>query len=284
VVDGRGPTGSQPTGTRSKQPVPRQLFMLLYTVAQRRSTGSSRPRSGRCRTGNVLRVTVVFICVGVAAVAALGDWYAVTVRNKALEYACKPAVLAALAAAAALIPAGSTDLSARRWWFVAALVLCLAGDVFLMLPGDLFIPGLASFLAGHVLFIVGLLQAAAPPTDPAFGWSATGLAITAVTVLVIEGYPGFRVARAVVRGDHPALIGPVAVYVAAIVTMVVLAWNVGVPLAAAGATSFLVSDTLLAIDRFDRPLTRGPLIVHMTYHVAQILLVLSLVSPAALHR
>ena len=42
-----------------------------------------------------------------------------------------------------------------RAWFVAALVLCLAGDVFLMLPGDRFVPGLASFLVGQLLFTVG---------------------------------------------------------------------------------------------------------------------------------
>jgi uncharacterized membrane protein YhhN len=228
-------------------------------------------------------VTVVWICLGIAVVAAVGDWAAVAVGNKALEYACKPAVLAALVAAAALIPAGATTLSDRRWWFVAALVLCLAGDVFLMLPGDLFVPGLASFLVGHICFVVGFLQPASPPTDPPFTWSVTGLVVTVAVVVVIEGYPGFRVVRAILRADHPGLVGPVLVYIAAIVTMVVLAWNVGSPLAAAGATCFLASDTLLAVDRFDRPLPRGSLTVHVTYHVAQVLLVLSLLSPSARH-
>jgi uncharacterized membrane protein YhhN len=65
---------------------------------------------------------------------------------------------------------------------------------------------------------------------------------------------------------------------------VVLAWNVGAPLAAAGATCFLASDTLLAVDRFDRPIPRGTLAVHVTYHVAQVLLVLSLLGTAAWHR
>ena len=34
-------------------------------------------------------------------------------------------------------------------------MFCLAGDVFLMLPGDRFVPGLASFLVGQLLFAVG---------------------------------------------------------------------------------------------------------------------------------
>ena len=229
-------------------------------------------------------MTVVWICLAVAVVAAVGDWVAVSVGRKSLEYACKPAVLAALVAAAALIPAGSTALSDRRWWFVAALVLCLAGDVLLMLPADLFVPGLAAFLAGHVCFVVGFLHPASPPTTPPFTWSVTGLVVTVAVVLAVEGYPGFRVVRSVVTGDHPGLVGPVLVYIAAIVTMVVLAWNVGAPLAAAGATCFLASDTLLAVDRFYRPIPRGTLAVHVTYHVAQVLLVLSLLGTAAWHR
>lgn len=36
---------------------------------------------------------------------------------------------------------------------IGALLFSLAGDVFLMLPGNYFIPGLASFLVAHVFYI-----------------------------------------------------------------------------------------------------------------------------------
>jgi uncharacterized membrane protein YhhN len=49
-----------------------------------------------------------------------------------------------------------------------------------------------------------------------------------------------------------------------------------VPAAAVGAVLFLVSDTVLALNRFVRPVPRGQLVVHVTYHLAQGLLVLSL--------
>jgi uncharacterized membrane protein YhhN len=48
------------------------------------------------------------------------------------------------------------------------------------------------------------------------------------------------------------------------------------PLAGAGAGLFFVSDTVLAWNRFVRPLGRGPVAVIVTYHLAQALLVLSL--------
>lgn len=217
-------------------------------------------------------MTTVWILLAVAAVAAAADWVAVVIADHRLEYVAKPTVLVALVVAAAAIPADRIDLVDRRWWFVAALVCCLAGDVLLMLPRDLFIPGLAAFLVGHVLFIVGFLQ---PPTDTRFSFSPTGLIVTVVVVAGVEALPGTVLFRSLVH-HQPGLIAPVAVYVVAIVTMVVLAVNVADPIAAVGAGLFLVSDTLLALDRFVRPLRRGSLAVHVTYHLAQGLLVLSL--------
>ncbi len=79
----------------------------------------------------------------VAAVFAVGNWIAVARGTKPLEYVCKPATLAALVGVALTLDPVHSDV---RAWFVAALVLSLAGDVFLMLPGDRFIPGLISFL------------------------------------------------------------------------------------------------------------------------------------------
>jgi uncharacterized membrane protein YhhN len=214
--------------------------------------------------------------MAVAAVAAVADWVAVGTSRRRLEYGAKPAVLAALVAAAAAIPADQIDLVDRRWWFVAALVCCLAGDALLMLPRDRLIPGLAAFLVGHGLFIVGLLQAPAPPGNPPFSFSATGLAVAAAVVVAVVAWPGSILIRSLTRGGQPALMGPVCLYMAAIATMAVLAANVGIVAAAVGAGLFLLSDTLLGLDRFVRPIRQGTLAVHVTYHLAQCLLVLSL--------
>jgi alkenylglycerophosphocholine/alkenylglycerophosphoethanolamine hydrolase len=218
-------------------------------------------------------VTAVWILLAGAAVAAVTDWVAVATSKHRLEYLAKPAVLAALVAAAAVIPAGATDLADRRWWFVGALVCCLVGDVLLMLPRDLFVPGLAAFLAGHVLFIVGLLH---PPAGAPFSFSPAGLVVAAAAVVAAEVGPGVVLVRSLLRDGHGQLVGPVACYMAAIGTLVVLATNVGVLAAAVGAVLFLVSDTVLALNRFVRPVPRGQLVVHVTYHLAQGLLVLSL--------
>src|SRR3954464_15203114 len=79
------------------------------------------------------------------------DWVAVARRVKPLEYVCKPAAAAAfLATALALDPASS----ASRTWCCVALAFCIAGDVFLMLPRDAFLPGLAAFAVAQLCFAV----------------------------------------------------------------------------------------------------------------------------------
>src|ERR1700687_5680181 len=92
--------------------------------------------------------------LAIAAVFAVGDWIAVGRGAKRLEYVCKPATTAALAGVAATLHAADGD---RQGWFVAALVLCLIGDVFLMLPADRLVPGLVAFLFAHIAFSVGFL-------------------------------------------------------------------------------------------------------------------------------
>jgi len=223
-------------------------------------------------------VTAFWILIGVAAAVAVVDWWAVARDDRRVEYAAKPGVLVALTLAAVVLPAGHTDLVDRRWWFVAALVCSLAGDVLLMLPRDLFVPGLSAFLAGHLLYIVGLLQPPSPAGSPPFAFSTTGLAVAAVVVVAAAAAPAFWIFRSLVRDGHRDLVVPVAVYLVAIGTMAVLAANVGVPAAMAGAALFVVSDTVLALNRFVRPLPHGDVAVHVTYHLAQGLLVLSLLS------
>lgn len=215
--------------------------------------------------------------IAVAALAAVVDWVAVARDDDRLEYVAKPAVLALLTAATAVLPDAHTDLVDRKWWFVAALAFCLLGDVLLMLPRDLFVPGLIAFLVGHLLFIVGLLQPPSPPGTPPFAFSVTGLAVASIVAVAVGAVPATLIFRSLRKDGATWLIGPVAVYLVAILTMAIIAANVGVPAAAVGAALFVVSDTVLALNRFVRPLAHGDVAVHVTYHLAQLLLVLSLV-------
>ena len=209
------------------------------------------------------------VLLALAAVAAAADWVAVTRRPgaRALEYVAKPLTLALLVGVAiAIDPADD----AQRAWFVVALLLCLAGDVFLMLPTEQFVAGLASFLLGHLAYVVGFTL-----ED---GFSAFGLAVGVVVVAIAGATLGRRVLAAVRRGAEPALVGPVVAYIAVISAMVACAIGSGDPVAVVGAGLFYGSDLTIALTRFEQPRRWGPLTIMVTYHLAQALLVVSLLG------
>jgi uncharacterized membrane protein YhhN len=155
----------------------------------------------------------------------------------------------------------------QRWWFVAALVFCLAGDVFLMLPRDLFVPGLASFLVGHLVFIAGFV--AARGNDPLWWLTIAG----AVVALGVSAGP---VLRGAVAADQQLRV-PVLAYMAVIGAMLIASAAPGTWLAIAGAATFVLSDSILARNRFVRPFRHGRVATMVTYHAALALLVVSLI-------
>jgi uncharacterized membrane protein YhhN len=59
--------------------------------------------------------------------------------------------------------------------------------------------------------------------------------------------------------------------------MAILGVGTGAVATAIGALLFLASDATLSWDRFVQPLLRGPIIVIVTYHVAQVLIVIGLI-------
>lgn len=202
--------------------------------------------------------------IGLAAVVAVIDWAAVARDHRPTEYVAKPLTMVVLIAAALVIE--PADGGARAW-FVAALVLSLAGDVFLMLPRDLFVPGLASFLVAHLAYIPGLLI---------MGISGAGFLAGVVLVGVALPLLAPRILGAISRSDDPSIAVPVGIYMVVISAMVVAAGASGSLIALGGAVSFYVSDALIAWTRFIRELRFGRLAVMVTYHLAQAALVVSL--------
>lgn len=197
-------------------------------------------------------------------VIALVDWFAVRTENRQLEYAAKPATMVALIGVALeLHPVDSS----MRTWFVIALVCSLAGDVLLMLPNEeLFVAGLGSFLVGHVAYIVGLISG---------GVSTGAVVVGAIITLVLLG----SFAPTIIKGakeKDARLAVPVFIYVLTISVMVTLAIGSTVPIAIAGAALFYASDFTIGWSKFVADFAQSRMVIITTYHLAQLLLVLSL--------
>lgn len=156
-----------------------------------------------------------------------------------------------------------------RAWLLAALAASLAGDVFLMLDGH-FIPGLLAFLLAHIAYIARF-RLDAP-------WLSSPPALRVVAVVGLGMY------AVLWTGGLPAELRiPVALYVCAIGAMVAQAFGRSAllqdgpsRLVAAGAVCFMLSDALLALNRFVTPLPASAFWVLTSYYAAQCLLVTGL--------
>jgi uncharacterized membrane protein YhhN len=191
------------------------------------------------------RATTVFVTLAAADTVLAG------MGRDRPRWVTKPLLMPALMA--------GSDRSSRR-----ALAFGAAGDVALLGRGDAaFTAGLVSFLAGHIAWIVTLRQrrgggrlrsrpALALPYVAAFG--------------SLNAYLWQRTGK-----DRIPVLG----YSTALLAMALTALDTGSPRAAAGGALFLLSDSLLALEKFagvQLPAHEG--LVMATYTSAQALLAL----------
>jgi uncharacterized membrane protein YhhN len=200
--------------------------------------------------------------IAAAAISAIAGAY---LPLPWLHYLAKPLTTLLIVAMVWRRPANEP---AYRAGILVGLVLSTAGDVFLMLPGDHFLPGLASFLCAHVAYLFAFAQRERlfAVVWPMLAYGA--LAALAVTALLPSVPPGLAV--------------PVIVYGALLATMAAQAAAVwrrrrdqASALAAAGGLFFVASDSLLSLETFVTPFVAGPLLVLATYWIAQTLIGLS---------
>jgi uncharacterized membrane protein YhhN len=185
----------------------------------------------------------------------------------ALIYIFKP-LTTILILAAALLP--GTFLSNPYARAISlGLVFSLFGDIWIMAPGDRFLYGLANFLLAHIFYIIAFLPGSSVDSFPWMAIPFMGIG----AVILIYLWPALP----------SGLKGAVSVYVAVIVAMATLAasqavarFSAGTLSAAVGALLFLLSDALLAIDRFRRPFHLAQAAILGTYFAGQLMIALSI--------
>ncbi|MBX7219607.1 MAG: lysoplasmalogenase [Blastocatellia bacterium] len=149
---------------------------------------------------------------------------------------------------------------------ILALVCSLLGDVFLMFQKSdqiWFLSGMASFFLAHVLFATAFTFQKPPAT---FTWYAYPILIygSAILALVFPHLGSLRV--------------PVLLYMGALSLMACQAINrwkaspgVNTELAAYAAMLFVISDSLLALNKFYAPFSGASLAIMGTYFLSQYL-------------
>lgn len=154
-----------------------------------------------------------------------------------------------------------------QWLIGLGLLFSLAGDVFLMWPERAFVPGLASFLIAHLIYIVAFSQG--------LGFAAPWWV---VLVFAAGGLGGLTLMW---RGAGKLRI-PVLCYVTAITVMVIQAVSRALALdttpacyAAVGAVLFMISDFTLGYNKFVKSFAAAEAVLLTTYFAGQALIALS---------
>lgn len=150
-----------------------------------------------------------------------------------------------------------------EWGLVIALLLSAAGDITLEFEAERsFMAGVGFFLLAHVAYVVQMA-----PFQPS-------AAIWLLVPLILYGGGMVRLLLPMLG----SLRIPVLVYVAVILSMGVAAILHTPPslLVIVGAFVFIFSDSVIAVNKFVRPIPQRDYIVMISYYLAQWLLVTGL--------
>lgn len=148
-------------------------------------------------------------------------------------------------------------------WIGLGLLCSLAGDILLDWPTDLFVFGLGAFLLAHLAYLRAYCSDCRQPA-----WLALVLALSI----------GASIFSLLTNNGLGALLLPVACYALAISAMLWRALaRLGQPqlnqrstwLAAAGAGLFVLSDSLIGINRFVAPFEAAPYAIILSYWLGQ---------------
>ena len=202
-------------------------------------------------------------------VLTLFDITGITVHIQLLHFIAKPLLIPALL----LLLVFTKSATPGKNLLLAGLFFSWMGDVFLLFENKnalFFIFGLASFLTTHIFYIIYFLRikSAGPSLlkkQPVLIALVLGYGIT----LVWQLYPHL--------GDLKL---PVIIYAMVICTMLLCSLHVFLKVNRksavyylAGASVFVISDSLLAINKFYQPFAFAGLLIMLTYCAAQYFIV-----------
>lgn len=181
-------------------------------------------------------------------------------------YVFKPLTTALILLLALLAPEPTSPF--YQGAIVLGLAFSLGGDVLLMLPRDRFLAGLTSFLVAHLCYFAAFA-------------SQTGFALS-LWLLLPFLLLGLTLLLFLWPFVGASLRLPVVLYALVIVVMAWQAfvyWQVDAStealLACLGAFLFVISDAVLAINRFAVPFRGAHFIIMSTYYAAQWMMALS---------
>ena len=210
---------------------------------------------------------IVYILVLVA------DLFAVYTGNETLRYITKPLLMPLLVVL--FISLTTSFTSSLKKWIIPALLFSWAGDVLLMFEstnGNFFIFGLVAFLIAHIFYILFYESIIRREDLRKNYWWFLPVIIYYIALIYMLS-PNL--------GDMKL---PVRIYGIVICYMLIQALQTGrikdtgaASFMIGGAVLFIISDSILAFNKFYEPFKYAGLAIMLTYGLAQLFIVLGAV-------
>lgn len=192
----------------------------------------------------------------------IGKYY----KKPVLNYLFKPVTTILIIILAFFIPDSVSTI--YKYFIIGGLFFSLSGDIFLMLPKDKFIHGLFSFFIAHILFIIGIIS----DFGPYFDWQYL-IPILLYLIIILK-----------IILPHTGNMKLPVIFYTLIISFFLwqaagrayyLADNSSI-MAFFGALAFIISDSVLAYNKFIKTFKLAEIIIMSTYWGALYLLTLSL--------
>lgn len=203
-----------------------------------------------------LKITLISILF---LIVSLGDIYAVLSSNRSLEIFFKPLIIVALTVLYIL------HVRKVNIWYVLALFFSFLGDFLLLFPQRFFVFGLLSFLITHVILIKIMLSFLSSVKKKTILFSS----------LCYGAY--FAVIFLIIKDGLGTLMIPVLIYGMVISIMGIVSFlnfyenkrateNIWLLV---GASVFILSDSILAVNKFYKSSMFLGVAIMITYIIAQ---------------
>jgi len=203
------------------------------------------------------------------AIALIGDLIGIQLGDKTMQFVCKPLIIPVLLGF--FNSQVNQILKGINKWIVAALIFSFSGDVLLMFQDEsslFFLLGLSAFLIAHICYIIYFLYVKGKENVKSKPW---------LLVIVVVYYAALIALLFPYLGDLKL---PVCIYGIVISFMFMLAMHMlfiknkpGGIWMMIGALLFVMSDSLLAFNKFYRPFEIANVLIMLTYGLAQFYIV-----------
>ncbi len=193
------------------------------------------------------------------------------IENKNLRYMTKPLLVPLILLyyiVGVFLELGAIHIF---WPLVFALIFGWLGDIFLMLGrgGRFFMLGLGSFLIGHLFYIFLYIGMKFLFWNrlifPIWGW------ILVLPLIAIVGFFYYRIRGKMGDLTVPTLTYLVVIFIMSFFGLLLLSITdiFGTLLVYIGAFLFMISDGMIAVDKFDMEIPKSRVFVMLTYGLAQ---------------